>query len=109
MVPTLRNQGYTIYISLSALRLALNPSSIGCQTMERASLFKSNKSQAVRLPKAVAYPESVKQVDIVAIGQVRVITPAGEGWDFWFDAAGVSDDFMNERGQPKVGQARETL
>ena len=31
--------------------------------MEQASVFKSNKSQAVRLPKPVALPESVKKVD----------------------------------------------
>ncbi len=77
--------------------------------MERASLFKSNKSQAVRLPKAVAYPESVKQVDIVAIGRARVIAPAGESWDSWFDDVGVSDDFMANRDQPSIGQEREGL
>ncbi len=77
--------------------------------MQRASLFKSNKSQAVRLPKAVAYPDSVKQVDIVAIGRARLIAPAGESWDSWFDDVGVSDDFMADRDQPSVGQAREAL
>jgi len=77
--------------------------------MERASLFKSNKSQAVRLPKAVAYPESIKQVDIVAIGRARLIAPAGESWDSWFDDVGVSDDFMANRDQPPVEQEREAL
>lgn len=75
--------------------------------MERASVFKSNKSQAVRLPKAVAYPESMKQVDIVAIGRARLIAPAGESWDSWFDDIGVSDDFMAHRDQPTVGQERD--
>ncbi len=42
-------------------------------TMERASVFKSNKSQAVRLPKPVALPESVKKVDIVPLGRSRLI------------------------------------
>lgn len=77
--------------------------------MERASLFKSNTSQAVRLPKAVAYPESVKQVDIVVIGRARLITPAGESWDAWFDDVGVSEDFMTRRDQPVLGQTREAL
>ena len=77
--------------------------------MERASLFKSNKSQAVRLPKAVAYPESVRQVDIVAIGRARLITPAGESWDAWFDDVGVSEDFMRDRDQPAFAQEREGL
>ena len=77
--------------------------------MERAGVFTSNKTQAVRLPKSVALPESVKQVDIVAVGRSRLITPAGEAWDSWFEAEGVSDDFMNERDQPTNTQERDSL
>lgn len=69
--------------------------------MEQSTVFKSNKSQAVRLPKPVALPESVKKVDIVKLGNARLITPAGEGWDSWFEGPGVSDDFMREREQPE--------
>ena len=69
--------------------------------MERASVFKSNKSQAVRLPKPVALPETVKQVDIIPLGRARLIVPAGEAWDSWFDGEGVTDDFMTEREQPE--------
>ncbi|WP_416398415.1 type II toxin-antitoxin system VapB family antitoxin [Allohahella sp. A8] len=76
--------------------------------MERANLFKSNKSQALRLPKPVAYPDTVKQVDIVVLGRARIITPAGESWDTWFDGEGVSDDFMTSRDQPPH-QERETF
>lgn len=76
--------------------------------MERANLFKSNKSQALRLPKPIAYPDNVKQVDIVMQGQARIITPAGESWDTWFDGGGVSEDFMTNREQP-AHQERETL
>src|SRR5450830_927223 len=66
----------------------------------QTTLFKSNKSQAVRLPKAVAMPDSVKRVDIIAVGNARVIVPAGESWDLWFAAQGVSADFMETRDQP---------
>lgn len=66
----------------------------------QTTLFKSNKSQAVRLPKGVAMPDSVKRVDIVAVGNARVIVPAGESWDLWFAAPGVSPDFMETRDQP---------
>ena len=68
--------------------------------MEKASVFKSNKSQAVRLPKSVALPEDVKRVDVVAIGKTRIITPEGTSWDEWFAGEAVSDDFMVERDQP---------
>ena len=68
--------------------------------MEKAAVFKSNKSQAVRLPKSVAVPEDVKRVDVVAIGKTRIITPEGTSWDEWFAGEAVSDDFMVERDQP---------
>lgn len=67
--------------------------------MEKTTLFKSNRSQAVCLPKAVALPDDVKQVEIVAIGRTRIITPAGEAWDSWFDGESVSPDFMGAREQ----------
>ncbi|HEY7708475.1 MAG TPA: type II toxin-antitoxin system VapB family antitoxin [Candidatus Entotheonella sp.] len=76
--------------------------------MEQSTVFKSNQSQAVRLPKAVALPESVKRVDIVKLGNSRLITPAGTAWDSWFDGPGVTDDFMVEREQP-VDQERDLL
>jgi antitoxin VapB len=71
-------------------------------------IFKSNRSQAVRLPKEIAFPESVKDVEITAIGNKRIIAPAGQSWDDWFDAPGVSSDFMTDRKQPE-DQLREIL
>ncbi|CAD5740470.1 TPA: toxin-antitoxin system antitoxin VapB [Escherichia coli] len=72
------------------------------------TVFLSNRSQAVRLPKAVALPEDVKKVDVIAVGRTRIITPAGESWDSWFDGDRVSADFMNDREQPAV-QERESF
>ena len=76
--------------------------------MERASVFRSNKSQAVRLPKPVALPDSVKKVDIIPLGCGRLIVPAGAAWESWFDGEGVTSDFMNHREQPSE-QERECL
>jgi antitoxin VapB len=76
--------------------------------MEQSTLFKSNRSQAVRLPKAVALPEDIKRVDVIAIGRTRIISPAGESWDSWFEGAGVSEDFMADRNQP-ADQHRESF
>ncbi|HAM4876537.1 toxin-antitoxin system antitoxin VapB [Escherichia marmotae] len=72
------------------------------------TVFLSNRSQAVRLPKAVALPEDVKKVDVIAVGRTRIITPAGESWDSWFDGDNVCADFMNDREQPAV-QERESF
>jgi antitoxin VapB len=77
-------------------------------TTAHTKLFKSNQSQAVRLPKPVAFPDNVREVDIVAIGNMRIITPAGKSWDDWFDGVGVTDDFMTSREQPQ-DQTRESL
>jgi antitoxin VapB len=74
----------------------------------KTRIFKSNRSQAVRLPKEVALPESVHDVEITKIGDKRIIVPAGRSWDDWFDAQGVSSDFMNERCQPD-DQSREPM
>src|SRR6266567_9401921 len=52
--------------------------------MTSSTVFTSNRSQAVRLPKAVAFPEDVHQVDILKIGRSRVIVPLGERWDDLF-------------------------
>lgn len=63
-------------------------------------LFKSNQTQAVRLPKDVAFPEGVREVEIVKVGNSRVISPVGERWESFFDAGPhVSDDFLEQRQQ----------
>ena len=74
--------------------------------MESSSIIKSNTSQAVRLPKAVALPESVNRVDIIPLGRGRLIVPEGEGWDSWFNGEGATSDFMSLREQPN-DQERE--
>jgi antitoxin VapB len=76
--------------------------------MEQTTIFMSNRSQAVRLPKAVAMPGDVKRVEVIAIGRTRVITPAGESWDSWFDGDSVTSDFMADRAQP-ADQERESF
>ena len=68
--------------------------------MDQGNVFKSNRSQAVRLPKSVAFPDEVTKVDVVVLGNARLLVPAGEAWATWFDGPGVSEDFMLERDQP---------
>jgi antitoxin VapB len=77
--------------------------------MTKSTVFTSNRSQAVRLPKAVAFPEGVHQVDILKLGRSRVIVPQGKRWDDLFlDGPRASEDFMAERRQPPV-EEREPL
>lgn len=63
-------------------------------------MFKSNKTQAVRLPKAVALPEHVKAVEIIAQGNARLILPAGGSWAEFFAGPRLDDDFLSDRNRP---------
>jgi len=77
--------------------------------MTSSTVFTSNRSQAVRLPKAVAFPADVHQVDILKIGRSRLIVPQGKRWDDLFQSGPrASDDFMAERKQPHA-EEREPL
>ena len=73
--------------------------------MVKTTLFNSNRSQAVRLPKDVAFPEGVRSVVILRDGRRRVIVPADSVWDDFFDASGVD---LGERDQPQA-QDREAF
>ncbi|GAA2158285.1 antitoxin VapB [Humibacillus xanthopallidus] len=71
--------------------------------MVRAAVFRTNRSQAVRLPKEVALPEGVRSVDVLVVGSARILTPAGSGVDYWFDhGLRVTADFLVDREQPPV-------
>ncbi len=71
--------------------------------MSRTNLFQSNRTQAVRLPKDVAFPDGVREVTILRDGGRRIIVPSDRVWDDFFDAPGVD---LGERDQP-TDQVRE--
>ena len=71
--------------------------------MTRTVLFQSNRSQAVRLPKDVAFPQGVKDVTILREGRRRIIVPTNALWDDFFAAPGVD---IGDRDQPEA-QERE--
>ena len=61
-------------------------------------LFLSNRTQAVRIPAHLRMPDSVKDVEVRACGQERIISPVGKRWDsFLHDSPAVPDDFLPER------------
>ncbi len=62
----------------------------------RTKLFKSNQSQAMRLPKDVAFPDDVREVVILRDGPRRIVVPADSVWDDFFDRPGVD---IGERAQ----------
>jgi antitoxin VapB len=77
--------------------------------MVRSTVFTSNRSQAVRLPKAVAFPADVRQVEIIKVGRSRLISPVGKRWDDLFlNGPRATDDFIGDRCQPDA-EEREPL
>jgi antitoxin VapB len=71
----------------------------------RTTLFLSNRSQAVRLPKAVAFGDDVREVTILQDGPRRIIVPVEASWDDFFEAAGVD---LGDRQQPEA-QRRDSF
>lgn len=72
--------------------------------MEQSKIGISNQSQIVRLPKPVAFPPAVRKVNVIEQGRTRLLVPAGEAWDSWFDGPSATADFMAERDQPEDQQ-----
>lgn len=55
--------------------------------MVSSKIFLNNTTQAVRLPKEVAFPEGVSELDIIVLGNNRVLVPKGTGWQWWLEHA----------------------
>lgn len=66
--------------------------------MMEASVFMTNRSQAVRLPAEVRFSEEIKKLSVRVLGNDRILSPLNQSWDsFFVNDQAVSDDFMNER------------
>lgn len=66
--------------------------------MIEASIFMTNRSQAVRLPAEVRFGEEVKKLSVRVLGNERILSPLNQTWDsFFMGEQRVSDDFMADR------------
>ena len=66
--------------------------------MSTSTVFTNNRSQAVRLPADMRFPDSVKKVEVRVVGLERIIAPAESAWDnFFLGEQTVSNDFMTGR------------
>ncbi|AIR85688.1 MULTISPECIES: type II toxin-antitoxin system VapB family antitoxin [Erwiniaceae] len=66
--------------------------------MSQGTVFTNNRTQNVRIPADMRFPDNVKNVTVRAIGKERILTPIENAWDsFFLGGPSVSDDFMNER------------
>ena len=74
----------------------------------RTRVFKSNRSQAVRLPKEYRFDDD--EVCITRMGELVILYPKNKGWDVLEDGIrGFTDDFLADRGQPTEPERREAI
>lgn len=74
--------------------------------MVTTKLFRSNTTQAVRLPQEVAFPADT-EVAITVEGTSRVITPVAHTWDRWFETARSFEGQFPDRAQPAEQERAE--
>jgi antitoxin VapB len=76
--------------------------------VDTAKLFKSGRSQAVRLPKEFRFEG--EEVYIKRVGDAVVLLPREDSWSTLYDSLGsFSEDFMQDRDQPSDQQERQLL
>ena len=64
-----------------------------------ASLFRSNRSQALRIPKDMEFPQDVKEVVIRRQGRSLIVSPKNSFWDDFFNRE-PNPDFPERFPQP---------
>ncbi len=62
--------------------------------MNKAKIFMTGKSQAVRLPKAFRFEG--KEVSIVPLGRGIVLQPISKSWSDLFQKINPTDDFFSD-------------
>jgi len=76
--------------------------------MNTARLFRTGRSQAVRLPKEFRFEG--EEVAINRVGDVVVLFPRKKGWEILARSLeGFTPDFMEERKQPARAEKRKAL
>ena len=68
--------------------------------MVRTRLFESNKTQAVRLAKEVAFPPDVKDVEVIRVGRSVIISPVGKRWTTYAEQFPLCPDFARPEQPP---------
>jgi antitoxin VapB len=72
-----------------------------------AALFRSNRSQAVRIPKDMEFPDDLKKVVVRRVGKALILSPKDSLWLDYFAMPGVPD--FPDRAPQGEYEARESL
>jgi len=77
--------------------------------MPTTTVFRNNRTQAVRLTAEARLPEGVTRVQVRVVGRDRVISPLENSWDsFFLGGPAVTDDFLPQRAE-QAQPLRESL
>lgn len=66
----------------------------------KATVFKSNRSQAVRIPKHLAFSDEVRDVIVRRSGESLIVTPVAKKWSDFFAMLPSDDDFAAPNDPP---------
>jgi len=76
--------------------------------MATARIFKTGRSQAVRLPKEFRF--STRTVRVARVDGMVILYPPKQGWALLERAIGrFTKDFLDDRDQPAKAEERDTL
>jgi len=78
--------------------------------MTKTTIFTNGNSQAVRIPKGMALPPHIESVDIVAVGNTRIIGPREDTWTNFFAAVDqLQGEIIPDREPQPAEQEREDI
>jgi antitoxin VapB len=76
--------------------------------MSHSTVFKNNKTQAIRVPKALAFPDDVREVEIKRDGENLIVIPIrSNSWAEFFALPRIDNDFLKNREQPPMQERDE--
>lgn len=68
----------------------------------KATLFRLNRSQAMRIPKDLAFPDHVKEVILRRSGESLIVTPLAKKWSDFIAMLPADDDFIVPNDPPPI-------
>jgi len=75
--------------------------------MNTAKVFRTGRSQAVRLPKEFRFKD--REVGINKVGNLVVLFPRSKGWELLAGSLEkFTEDFLSERRQPSKPEKRKS-
>ena len=77
--------------------------------MATGSVFKNNRTQAVRLPAETRFPPGIDRVNVRVVGPDRVLSPIDRTWDTFFLEGAAAPEVLLQRGEQGASQEREPL